>query len=243
MAGRSTFTAAEVSELRTLIRAKQTADRGRQKTLRARMRRLGFYITDFADYSGFTVSDLDDLIRRGTIVVVPGGEEAVPSGVALTEPQVSAGAPRAELADDAVRWYDELRERYRPRRRGAPFLLLASAVARQPLPRRGRGETRSPARTSVRDRHLATPRGPRRRRSGRSLVVSDRAGGCHRMDDRVMGMAPAAVRGSDRSSGRMLSDGWCPLNAAAAQQATSWWGGGTCSMPLRCESACLCRSG
>lgn len=125
MAGRSRFTAAEVSELRTLIREKQTAGRGRQKTLRARMRRLEFYITDFADYSGFTVSDLDELIRRGTIVVPPEGEEAAASGLAPTEPQVSAEAPQAELADDAHRWYDELRERYRPRR--LRILLIAES--------------------------------------------------------------------------------------------------------------------
>src|SRR6266516_8206852 len=49
-----------------LIREKQTADAARQKTLRARMRRIGFYISDFAgDPAGFVVSDLDDLIARG----------------------------------------------------------------------------------------------------------------------------------------------------------------------------------
>ncbi len=36
-------------ELRELIREKQTTDRTRRKTLRARMRRIGFYISDFAD--------------------------------------------------------------------------------------------------------------------------------------------------------------------------------------------------
>jgi hypothetical protein len=67
--GRSTFTAAEVAELRTLIGEKQTAERDRQKLLRGRMRRLGFYITDFADYAGFTVADFDALVERGVIVV------------------------------------------------------------------------------------------------------------------------------------------------------------------------------
>ena len=59
--GRTTFTAAEIEELRRLVREKQTADRSRQKALRARMRAIGFYISDFAaDAGGFVVSDLDD---------------------------------------------------------------------------------------------------------------------------------------------------------------------------------------
>jgi len=69
MQGRSTFTPAEAAELRELIREKQTADRTRQKALRARMRRIGFYISDFADYAGFTVSDFDDLVARGAVTI------------------------------------------------------------------------------------------------------------------------------------------------------------------------------
>jgi hypothetical protein len=35
------------------------------------MRRIGFYITDYLpDQSGFSRSDLDDLIERGAITVV-----------------------------------------------------------------------------------------------------------------------------------------------------------------------------
>jgi hypothetical protein len=66
---RSSFTQSEVDELRRLIREKQTADRDRQKSLRTRMRKIGFYITDYADYSGFTVSDFDDLVTRGVVTV------------------------------------------------------------------------------------------------------------------------------------------------------------------------------
>ena len=69
MLGRSTFTASEAAELRELIGEKQTTDRTRQKTLRARMRRIGFYISDFADYAGFTVSDFDDLVSRGVVTI------------------------------------------------------------------------------------------------------------------------------------------------------------------------------
>jgi GIY-YIG catalytic domain len=82
--------------VRRLIREKQTADHERQKALRGRMRRIGFYISDFAaDYSGFVVSDLDELISRGTITVKGGEIESAPLG---SPP--SGGTP-AEPASDA----------------------------------------------------------------------------------------------------------------------------------------------
>ena len=56
----------------------QTAEPGRQKTLRARMRRIGFYITDFADYAGFTVSDFDDLVARGAVMIEDAGSGGGP---------------------------------------------------------------------------------------------------------------------------------------------------------------------
>jgi hypothetical protein len=68
--GRDEFTPEEIAELRRLIAEKQVADRGRQKTLRARMRTIGFYITDFVtDQRGLTVSDLDELVARGVVRV------------------------------------------------------------------------------------------------------------------------------------------------------------------------------
>jgi hypothetical protein len=70
MAGRMSFTRDEIEQLRSSLRELRRADRNRQKTIRARMRRMGFYITDFShDADGFTASDLDDLISRGTIKV------------------------------------------------------------------------------------------------------------------------------------------------------------------------------
>lgn len=52
-AHRRSFTSSELDELRRLVREKQTADPDRQKTLRARMRRMGFCIADFSDELGF----------------------------------------------------------------------------------------------------------------------------------------------------------------------------------------------
>lgn len=94
--GRSSFTAAEIDELRRLVREKQTADSSRQKTLRARMRTIGFYVSDFtADPGGFVVSDLDALISRGTIAV---SDDASPSPSPL-----AGGAPSAPRPEPDAR--------------------------------------------------------------------------------------------------------------------------------------------
>jgi GIY-YIG catalytic domain len=67
---RSSFTRAEIDQLGKLVEELRRADSGRQKTIRAKMRRIGFYITDYLpDQSGFTRSDLDDLIERQIITI------------------------------------------------------------------------------------------------------------------------------------------------------------------------------
>ena len=114
--GRTNFTATEIEQLRLLVREKQTADGSRQKTLRARMRRIGFYISDFADYSGFTASDFDDLLKRGVITCSPGSAEAgqldTTTASSVARP---VHRPTVEIrVSGALAWYDELRERYRP---------------------------------------------------------------------------------------------------------------------------------
>lgn len=104
MKGKTMFTRQEAAELRRLITEKQTADRSRQKTLRARMRAIGFYITDFVtDQRGFVVSDFDDLVSRGEIVI--SGEKTVsPSRpgprkvVSKTSPSVAVGERRQARA-------------------------------------------------------------------------------------------------------------------------------------------------
>lgn len=68
--GRSNFSRDEIEMLRGHLRELRRAERDRQKSVRASMRRMGFYITDYStDAQGFTASDLDDLVRRGIIQV------------------------------------------------------------------------------------------------------------------------------------------------------------------------------
>jgi hypothetical protein len=103
--GRTSFTREEVGELRQLIREKQTADASRQKVLRARMRRIGFYISDFSsDAQGFVVSDLDELVRRRAVTVV---DDLAPTSEAAPEAGRSAAnrdqAPERDADSVAAR--------------------------------------------------------------------------------------------------------------------------------------------
>jgi hypothetical protein len=62
--GRLRFTQSEIDELRVLLGELRRAEPTRQKTIRTKMRRIGFYITDVShDGDGF--SDFDALTRRG----------------------------------------------------------------------------------------------------------------------------------------------------------------------------------
>lgn len=68
MSGRNDFTDREVDEIRGALRELRRADPDRQKVIRGRLRRIGFYITDYShDADGFTVSEFDEMLSRGTI--------------------------------------------------------------------------------------------------------------------------------------------------------------------------------
>lgn len=127
MKGRTTFTRQEAAELRRLIREKQTADRTRQKTLRARMRAMGFYVTDFAtDQRGFVVSDFDDLVARG-VIVVDSGEIRASRSRAKPGKAVSRTSSR-ELVEERKRARarrERAARRYKPER--IDLLLVAEA--------------------------------------------------------------------------------------------------------------------
>src|SRR4051794_380377 len=71
LVGRLAFTRPEIAGIRAILQQLRSADRTRQKSLRSRLRReFDFYITDFAtDRTGFTASDLDEMIAREVISV------------------------------------------------------------------------------------------------------------------------------------------------------------------------------
>ena len=64
--GRETFTSAEIEKLRRLIARKCNADRSQQKSIRGKMRDMGFYITDFVEEIN-SVEEFDALISSGKV--------------------------------------------------------------------------------------------------------------------------------------------------------------------------------
>jgi hypothetical protein len=75
--GRDRFAAAEIAWIREQLAALRRAERDEQQRIRAGLRRIGFRISDWAtDAQGFTVSDFDQLVRRGLIKSDAAAEDA-----------------------------------------------------------------------------------------------------------------------------------------------------------------------
>jgi len=65
---RSNFSREEMATIKSLLSEIRTSDRDRQKVLREKLRRMGFYITDYEDdQKGFTAADVDRLVANGAI--------------------------------------------------------------------------------------------------------------------------------------------------------------------------------
>lgn len=69
MKGRDTFTMAEIKELKQLFWQKDNADYNEQKSIRNKMREIGFYITDFTKKS-MNSTDFIRLCKDGTIKII-----------------------------------------------------------------------------------------------------------------------------------------------------------------------------
>ena len=63
MKGKSHFTKAEADEIVSLIKEKLKADAGKQKSIRAKIRKLGFYASDFELRDGYTVADFSRVAK------------------------------------------------------------------------------------------------------------------------------------------------------------------------------------
>ncbi len=64
MKGKSIFTNLEIEAISKLIAAKVEADSSTQKSLRAKIRKLGFYASDFGLGGGYTVADFLSVIKQ-----------------------------------------------------------------------------------------------------------------------------------------------------------------------------------
>ncbi len=73
MKGKNTFSQQEITELRNLIRERIKADRARQKSIRARMRRIGFYGSHDFGITDLQPADFEQLIISGKIKVIGQG--------------------------------------------------------------------------------------------------------------------------------------------------------------------------
>ena len=69
MKGKNKFSTEEANELRMLIRQRCNADRTQQKSIRAKMRRIGFYGGDDFGINDMTVEKFDDFIRTKRIII------------------------------------------------------------------------------------------------------------------------------------------------------------------------------
>lgn len=64
------FSRTELTKIKQLLREIRGSDSDQQKLLRGQLRRIGFYITDYAvDQAGFTASDVDKLIANGAVTI------------------------------------------------------------------------------------------------------------------------------------------------------------------------------
>ena len=104
MKGRESFTADEANELRSILVRLRIAERNEQKKLRARVRTIGFRISDWDNSgAGFTASDFDDLVQRGLVTIKLDAHDV--SGVRAPDvtvrPQL-AGPVRADLLEAAI---------------------------------------------------------------------------------------------------------------------------------------------
>jgi DNA polymerase/3'-5' exonuclease PolX len=69
--GKRKFTKDEAERIQSLLRKKCRAARAQQKSIRGKLRRMRFYITDWDDsYSGFTPADFDHLVKSRQIIIV-----------------------------------------------------------------------------------------------------------------------------------------------------------------------------
>ena len=94
--GKNTFTTEEIALIKKYIQERVKAEPSAQKGIRAKMRKIGFYGSDFGIYD-CQVSDLEGLIRSGRIKVIGGKPVSAkaPSATPLPAVPTKAAKPAA----------------------------------------------------------------------------------------------------------------------------------------------------
>lgn len=70
MKGKNRFSKTELEQLKILIKEKQSADKTKQTSIRNKIRKIGFYFSDFSNQKkGYDNSDLEQLLKSGEIKI------------------------------------------------------------------------------------------------------------------------------------------------------------------------------
>ncbi len=127
MQGRDSFTPAEATEIKRLLREKDRGDRDTKKRLRSRARTIGFYITDYqTDQSGFTEVDFDQLVERGVIKIFsPASVDSRPKSDRTVSTNPSADPPAGAAVEILRQRRADAAAKYQPTR--VRVLLIAEA--------------------------------------------------------------------------------------------------------------------
>lgn len=92
MKGRNKFTSKEFEQIKQLVKEKVEASSSEQKKIRDRIRRIGFYYSDFSDRKdGYTVFDLEMLVKSKKVLITD------------IVDNISPIKPNQEKSDDAFR--------------------------------------------------------------------------------------------------------------------------------------------
>ena len=106
MKGKNKFTQKEINELRTLINQRIRAGRAQQKSIRAKMRTIGFYGRDDFGITDMQPHHLDQLINSGRIIIIGAGSITAESIVEINTNKKNkhneSGAKKVQLLENFI---------------------------------------------------------------------------------------------------------------------------------------------
>lgn len=70
MKGKNIFTNSEIREIKRLINIKVISSTNKQKGIRAKIRKIGFYFSNYSSKKGYTLADLEKLILLKKIKII-----------------------------------------------------------------------------------------------------------------------------------------------------------------------------
>lgn len=112
MKGTDTFTIQEIEQIKILIRQRGKANRDQQKTIRSKMRAIGFYGRDDWNIVDCQASDLEKLINSGRIKVIDGKNISNTKDTHLYKTKFSQKAKTASTAISVKRKNESIKTPY-----------------------------------------------------------------------------------------------------------------------------------